>query len=98
MIRLNQLSSRGSGLTTINFPEEMLERKLTCGFLPLAVEFFVTSHSTLITSVTMALLSVGIIILCNASGSIVLKRFNQFLCGKVFQQASYQAIRNSALA
>jgi hypothetical protein len=37
-------------IDSFNFLEDMMARLLTCSFLPLAAELFVTSHGTLIRS------------------------------------------------
>jgi hypothetical protein len=58
-------------LAASNSLEEVLERELTCSFLPLPMEFFVTSQSTVNTPVNFgSSLSVHIIVIFDASGNV----------------------------
>jgi hypothetical protein len=85
---LQMLKAFSVWLAAFNFREEVTKRELMCSFLPVCVEFFVTSQSTVSTPGNSgAFLSVGIIVVYDADGNVsVLKNFNQLLCCKVFNR------------
>lgn len=60
-----------SRVTTFTYLEELIERELSCRFLPLIMKFFVTSNSTLHRSSNSdASVHVAVVIMYDANGSV----------------------------